>query len=110
EVQAAVDQQRFLAVLPDAKGDLIFKWPMTIIDSQAREDEDFKFFDDMLGCVAEQYPTIVRNCIASAGVSAGALFTDQLVGARGEYLSSFLSLSGGVDGYAKPWGHSSHKI
>jgi hypothetical protein len=43
-------------------------------------------------------------------VSAGALFTDQLAGARGDYLSSFLSLSGGVGGVIRPWGSPKHHL
>jgi hypothetical protein len=95
DVQNAVDQQRFLAVIPTAKGDLFYNWPFTVNDSQARVDEELTFFDDMLSCVSAQFDTN-PSCVSSAGVSAGALFTDQLVGARGQYLSSFLSLSGGV--------------
>ena len=109
-VQAAADEQRFIAVIPQAKGDLQFTWPATALDSQAREDEDLTFFDDMLSCVSQQF-TINQNCVSSAGVSAGALWTDQLVGARGEYLSSFMSLSGGTGGLAiKPWKEPDHKL
>jgi hypothetical protein len=43
-------------------------------------------------------------------VSAGALFTDQLAGARGQYLASALSLSGGVGGGVKPWVKPAHKL
>jgi predicted esterase len=108
EVQAAVDTQRFIAVIPNNKGDL-FKWPFTALDSQARMDEEFAFFDDMLSCVSAQF-NVNSNCVSSAGVSAGALFTDQLAGGRGDYLSSIISLSGGVDGLIKPWGHPAHKL
>lgn len=114
EVQAAVDQQRFLAVIPDAKADMIFKWPFNVGDSAARQEEEFKFFDDMLSCVSAQY-NVNSNCVSSAGVSAGALFTDQLASARSEYLASALSLSGGVgDGSGsspvKPWRSPTHKL
>ena len=48
------------------------------------------------------------------GVSAGALFTDQLVGHRGQYLSSALSLSGGVGGATggliKPFTPPEHRV
>jgi hypothetical protein len=97
DVQNAVDQQRFIAVIPDAKGDLFENWPFLASDSQARVDEEFTFFDDMLSCVSAQYK-VNPSCVSTAGVSAGALFTDQLVGGRSEYLSSFISLSGGVGG------------
>jgi hypothetical protein len=45
-----------------------------------------------------------RSCVSTTGVSAGALWTDQLAHRRSEYLSSFMSLSGGVGGFAiQPW-------
>ncbi len=100
DVQAAVDQQRFIAVIPDAKGDLFYNWPFTVNDSQARVDEEITFFDDMLSCVSSQFD-VNASCVSTVGVSAGALFTDQLIGARSEYFSSFLSLSGGV-AYPRP--------
>jgi hypothetical protein len=110
EVQAAVDAQRFIAVIPEKKGDLQFVWPATNLDSQPRQAEEAKFFDDMLSCVSAQFATN-KNCVSSAGVSAGALWTDQLAGLRGDYLSSFISLSGGTGGLAiKPWIPPAHKL
>lgn len=110
DVQAAVDEQRFLAVMPQAKGDLFFEWPFNVADSTARLDEEFQFFDDMLACVAAQFPTANRNCVASVGVSAGALFTDQLGAARADHLSSIESMSGGVGGVVRPWGNPAHVL
>jgi predicted esterase len=107
DVQNAVDQMRFLAVIPEEKGDLQTNWPYTLLDSQARLDEELGFFDDLLACAADSYP-IVPHCVASVGVSSGALFTGQLASGRGAYLSSFLSLSGGTGGVIKPWNGSSH--
>jgi predicted esterase len=110
EVQAAADQQRFLAVIPQKKGDLQFAWPFSALDSAARMQEEAIFFDDLLACVSEQFP-VEPSCVASAGVSAGALWTDQLVGLRGEYLASFMSLSGGTGGAAiKPFTAPAHKL
>jgi hypothetical protein len=110
DVQNAVDQQRFLAVIPEAKGDLFENWPFLASDSQARVDEELTFFDDMLSCVAAEL-SVNLSCVSTAGVSAGALFTDQLVGARAEYLSSFLSLSGGVGGQiVAPWKRPAHHL
>lgn len=60
------------------------------------EDEEFVFFDDMLSCVSAQFP-VNKNCVSSAGVSDGALWTSQLIGGRGKYLSSAIVLSGGVN-------------
>jgi predicted esterase len=114
DVQNAVDQQRFLAVIPQAKGDLTFTWPYSYFDTTERQQEEFQFFDDMLSCVEQQYD-VNKECVASVGVSAGALWTDQLVGARSQYLSSFESLSGGVGpppagSTIKPWVEPKHPI
>jgi hypothetical protein len=114
DVQAAVDQQRFLAVIPDAKGDLFYNWPFTVDDSQARIEEEYSFFDDMLSCVSAQF-NVNASCVSTVGVSAGALFTDQLVGVRSEYFSSFESLSGGVayptpTALLRPWTPPAHDM
>ncbi|MEZ4222078.1 MAG: hypothetical protein R3B13_14180 [Polyangiaceae bacterium] len=109
DVQAAVDSQRFIAVLPEKKGDVLFTWPMEVVSTQARVDEELKFFDDMLACVGSQY-TVNENCVASAGVSAGALWTAQLAIERSQHLSSFISLSGGTGGVIRPWKAPEHKM
>lgn len=110
EVQKAVDSQRFIAVLPEKKGDVLFTWPMDALSSQARLEEELRFFDDMLACVGAQF-SVNRNCVSTVGVSAGALWSAQLAGARGQHLSSFISLSGGTGGTAiKPWKPSVHAM
>lgn len=102
EVQKAVNAQRFLAVIPESTGST-FRWPYTVADSQATIDAELTFFDDMLACVSQQYNTN-PSCVSSAGVSAGALWTDDLAHHRSEYLSSFISLSGGTGGtFIQPW-------
>lgn len=101
----AAQQQRFIAVVPEAKMNgtstaYPFKWPFDVT-SASHLPEEFTFFDDMLACVAQQFPNNANpSCISSAGVSAGALFTDQLAPARSNVIASFLSLSGGVAGSA----------
>lgn len=107
QVQAAADEYRFIAAIPEAAGDLTFKWPYSTVDSDARMQEEFVFFDDMLACIAQTY-TIEPNCVSSVGVSAGALWTSQLAGGRGDYLSSIVVLSGGTGGLVKPWTPSPH--
>ena len=111
DVQAAADTYRFAAIAPEAKGDVQFTWPMDALSSDAGAEEELTFFDDMLACAAEQL-NINPNCVASTGVSAGALFTDAvLAGGRGQHLSSIVSLSGGVGGPAiKPWSDSAHNM
>lgn len=109
EVQAAADAQRFIAVLPVARGASVFgtsfdtRWPFDVTQTAARMSEEFRFFDDMLACVADQH-AINASCISSIGVSAGALFTAQLAQARSQTLASFVSLSGGTGAtIIKPW-------
>ncbi len=109
EVESAVQELRFVAVIPESKDDVLFKWPFTALDTPERLEEEFAFFDDMLGCVDELFPIDV-NCVSSTGVSAGALFTAQLAGGRGQHLSSIMSLSGGVGGVVKPWTSSEHTM
>jgi predicted esterase len=115
QIQAAVDDQRFLGVIPVDKGAEIFgtldtRWPFDITQPQTRMDEEFQFFDDMLACVEAQY-AVNESCVSSVGVSAGALFNAQLAQARSNRLASFISLSGGVGAtWIKPWLGATHKL
>jgi predicted esterase len=116
DIQTAADQQRFIAVLPEAKGAMVFgtsfntKWPFDITQSQSRMNEEFNFFDDMLACVEQQF-AVNDSCVSSIGVSAGALFNDQLAQARSNRLASFVSLSGGVGAtIIKPWNGAARKL
>jgi predicted esterase len=109
QVQAAADHYRIAAIVPQAKGDLQFKWPIEINQSNGRIAEELQLFDDLLACASEQL-NVNRSCVSSVGVSAGALFTTVLAGRRGEYLSSFASLSGGSGGFIQGWGGSSKKM
>ncbi len=116
DIQKAVDTVRFLAVVPESgenlSGDL--QWPfMNAGHHLDAYDEELTFFDDMLTCVHESFE-IERNCVASAGVSAGGLWTTQLASQRSEYLSSFVSLAGGVQDGAgvgvRPWEEAERKL
>jgi len=116
DIQTAADQQRFIAVIPESKGANVFgtsfdtRWPFDITQSSSRMNEEFAFFDDMLACVEAQF-AINAHCVSSIGVSAGALFTDQLAQARSTTLANFVSLSGGVSAnIIKPWGHAARKL
>lgn len=116
EVQPAADDQRFIAVIPVAKGATVFglgldtKWPFDITQTTERMNEEFTFFDDMLACVEQQY-AVNTDCVSTIGVSAGALFTDQLAQARSNRLASFVSLSGGVGAtIIKPWAGSARPL
>ncbi|MBX3188500.1 MAG: hypothetical protein KF819_15905 [Labilithrix sp.] len=109
EVQTAVDARRFIAVIPDPKGDGLFRWPFEAARPQARVDEEAVFFDDMLACVAASLPAN-KECVSSIGISAGALWTAQLGVARSERLSSIVSLSGGVGNIVRPWSTTPHRL
>ncbi|MBX3161733.1 MAG: hypothetical protein KF773_37575 [Deltaproteobacteria bacterium] len=116
DVQTAADQQRFIAVLPASRGATVFgtsfdtRWPFDVTQSQSRMNEELAFFDDMLACVEQQFD-INDQCVSSVGVSAGALWTDQLAQARSDRLASFVSLSGGVSAsIIKPWNGSARKL
>lgn len=115
-VQAAADAQRFIAVIPVARGATVFgtsfdtRWPFDVTQSASRMAEEFAFFDDMLGCVQQQF-AINNACVSTIGISAGALFTAQLAQARSEKLGSFISLSGGTGAtIIKPWTGASRKL
>ncbi len=116
ELAKATNDQRFLAIIPESIGAGVFgmasldvKWPFDVTQSDDRVNQELTFFDDLLACAAEQY-TVDRDCVSSAGVSAGALFTGQLAGLRGDYLASFVSLSGGTGGIIKPFANPAHKM
>lgn len=109
DAQNAANAYRMVLVIPESKGDLTFKWPFEASEPQARIDEELQFFDDMLACSAQSI-SIDKNCVSSMGVSAGALFTDQLAHLRSERLSSFVSLSGGTGGLVRNWDHATHGL
>ena len=113
DTQAAVNEKRFIAVIADGRTPqqgVFFKWPFSITDLDDSLDAEFQFFDDMLSCVNEQF-NVDKDCVSSVGVSAGALFTSQLAGGRGDRLASFMSLSGGTGGtVVKPWKQPEHKL
>jgi hypothetical protein len=106
QMQTAANEARLIAVIPNGIGSIPANWPWSTITSADVMEQEFAFFDDMLACVSEQFP-VNKNCVSSTGVSDGALWTAQLAGGRGEYLSSIVVLSGGtgtsiVNSYASP--------
>ncbi len=115
-LQQVADDNRIVFVVPDAKGatvglgiNLDTQWPFDATQTEQRMQEEFRFFDDMLSCVGQQY-NINVNCVGTVGISAGALFTSQLLQDRGHYLSAAVVLSGGVGGVVKPWKGSQHRM
>jgi predicted esterase len=109
DVQAAAEKHRFVGVVPASKGDTLFRWPMEGSQAQSRVDEEAKFFDDMLACVSAALP-VNADCVSTAGVSAGALWSAQLAVARSERIASFVSLSGGVGGIVRDWSTVPHRM
>ncbi len=109
DVETAVEARRFVAVIPSAKSDLLFRWPFETTETQDRIDEETRFFDDMLACVASALP-VNTECVSSVGVSAGALWTAQLADARSERIASIVSLSGGVGGLVRDWSPAAHHM
>lgn len=105
KVQEAADRMHFLAAIPEKSPDIVITipfvgsfdpaWPYLTLTSEARTEQEAVFFDDMLACIAAQYP-VDRSCVSTFGVSAGALWSSQLVQRRGNRLASALILSGGV--------------
>lgn len=110
--QTLADQTQMMLVVPQATGDFQFVWPDTPLDN-GEAQVDLGFFDDLLACVSEQY-AVNASCVASAGVSAGGLWTAFLGQRRGQYLASNLAFSGGYPtefGAAWwPWMTSPHRF
>ncbi len=109
DAQNVANTRRVLAVIPAPKGDAAFRWPFETTQTQARIDEELRFFDDMLACVNASVP-VNKECVASMGVSAGALWTAQLASGRSTRISSFVSLSGGTGGVIKNWTPGVHAM
>lgn len=109
DAQNVANTRRIIAVIPSPKGDATFRWPFETTQTQARIDEELTFFDDMLACVNASIP-VNKECVASMGVSAGALWTAQLASGRSTRISSFVSLSGGTGGVIKDWTPGTHAM
>lgn len=91
--QALADKTQMMLVVPQDTGDFQFVWPDTPLDN-GQAEVDLGLFDDLLACLSEQY-AVNPSCVASAGVSAGGLWTAFLGQRRGQYLASNLAFSGG---------------
>ncbi|HVV83761.1 MAG TPA: hypothetical protein VHE35_11885 [Kofleriaceae bacterium] len=126
DVQNAADRLHFFAAIPESSPDLAVtipfvgsfdpQWPYLTITSDARTEQEAVFFDDMLACISQQY-AIDASCVSTFGVSAGALWSAQLVQRRSTRLASALILSGGVGPATgiqqlevKGWSPTVHKL
>ena len=92
--QDLADITQAIFVVPQDTGDFEFVWPDTPLDV-GQSGVDLGLFDDIYACVTEQY-SVNTSCVASAGVSAGGLWTSYLGQQRGQYLASNVVLSGGL--------------
>ncbi len=106
ELESAIEEMGFIAVLPDkllkANGDkaYLFDWPFVEVSNAEKE---LTFFDDMLSCVSEQF-SIDPTRVYGIGVSAGALWLTYLMSTdRIDYLAAAESLSGGLGEVAGAW-------
>jgi hypothetical protein len=106
ELETAIDEMGFIAVLPDrleqANGDkaYLFDWPFVETNDAEKE---LVFFDDLLSCAGEQL-SIDRTRVYGIGVSAGALWLTHLMSSdRVDYLAAVESLSGGLGEVAGAW-------
>jgi predicted esterase len=105
QAQESADALRFIAVIPEKLGDLAITipfagafdpaWPYLESASETRVEQELTFFDDMLACIASTY-AIDESCVSTVGVSAGALWTAQLLQRRSERLASAILMSGGI--------------
>lgn len=97
EVQAAVDEYRFIAIVPEGRdldSGVPLRWPFSVGDDDDTREEEFDYHDDLIACAAEQF-LVNKECISTTGVSAGGLFSGVLASRHGEHLASFMPISGG---------------
>jgi hypothetical protein len=106
ELDTAIDEMGFIAILPDRlekpNGDkeYLFDWPFVETNNAERE---LVFFDDLLSCANEQL-SIDRMRVYGIGVSAGALWLTHLMSTdRIDYFAAVESLSGGLGSVAGSW-------
>ena len=100
QLEAAVEQLGFIAVVPEALRDAdsgmftyAFDWPFAEAPGQ---EPELQFFDDLLACVTSQY-NVDRRRIHAFGVSAGALWLTFLTTTpRVDHLASTVTVSGGL--------------
>ncbi len=108
ELDTAIEELDFIAVLPDKKlrpdgnKQYVFDWPFAEPTGQGIEEE-LVFFDDLLACVSQQYNVDARR-IYGVGVSAGALWLTHLsTTERVHHFAAIESLSGGLGEVGGAW-------
>lgn len=86
-----VAAQGAIVIAPDSNGNT-FEWDFT---GSPDGNVDLVFFDDMLGCLYEQYEVDLDRIYAT-GMSAGGLWTTYLTMHRSEWLAATAPFSGGT--------------
>lgn len=100
ELETAVEQMRFIAVLPDSLSSYVFDWPFAEFWGIPAE---LQFFDDLYACVTERF-RIDRRRVHGIGVSAGGLWLTYLSTTdRANYFGSIEVLSGGLGEVPFAW-------
>ncbi|MCB9544761.1 MAG: hypothetical protein H6706_02565 [Myxococcales bacterium] len=106
ELESAVEELDFIAVLPDAlrnaNGDKAYflSWPFAEVWGVEGE---LRFFDDLLACVNDQL-NVDRDRVYGIGVSAGGLWLTSLAMTdRAEHFASIEVLSGGLGDMLGVW-------
>lgn len=83
----------YIVVVPRSRAGQDYEWAFY---KGSDDTYDLSFFDDVLGCMIEQYD-IDRKRVYSTGMSAGGLWTTNLAMNRSEYLAAAAPLSGGTE-------------
>jgi poly(3-hydroxybutyrate) depolymerase len=86
------DRENAIVVLPESEG-AQFEWRF---DRAETNNADLVLFDDLLGCLSEQF-SVDLDRVHSTGHSAGGLWTSFLTIHRSEWLASTAVMSGGSD-------------
>jgi predicted esterase len=84
------DQDGYILVIPNGRPQYPLTWDM----DRGGAEADLRFFDDVVTCLAEQYPIDLRR-VHSTGYSVGGIFTAYLMGYRSETLASIVAWSTG---------------
>lgn len=106
ELETAIEELDFIAVLPDGlrndNGDkaYLLSWPFAEVWGV---ESELRFFDDLLACVTEQY-NVDRQRVYGIGVSAGGLWVTALAMTdRANHFAAVEVLSGGLGDMLGVW-------
>lgn len=86
-------RENVIVIAPESHPEASFEWDFGSPDGANR---DLRFFDDLLSCIWQQYDVDLDR-IHATGMSAGGLWTSELLVNRSEWLASAAPLSGGAN-------------